>query len=352
MIILKLTDFLKDKIAYGVVYFVSSSIVILIIYLTLIINKLEFPIQNVLYAFLVSLVLFIIFLIYEYTKVNFFYRQLNKMLSSENIFDSILTIGQAKNIEQKLFKTVLLKMYSSYGSRIDEYEEAHKQYIYFVNQWVHQMKTPVSIINLIIQDQCTEENKEMFYSIGEENEKLSQGLDMMLYNARLHEFNHDFNVEIVDIISLIRSVTNDNKKSLIRHSIFPKIIGDNVNIESDKKWLSFVINQIVINAIKYTKVVDRTKRSIIFHINDETSKVVLSIEDNGIGIPSEDLSRVFKAFFTGKNGRKSSESTGMGMYLSKQICQELGHELTVESEEGEGTNFYITFYKGKNIFKL
>jgi signal transduction histidine kinase len=214
------------------------------------------------------------------------------------------------------------------------------------------MKTPVSIINLILQDQNKEENKELFISLSEENDKISQGLDMMLYNARLQEFNHDFSVEALNLNSLVRKVTNNNKKALIRNSIFPKITGESTEIKSDNKWLSFVINQIVINAIKYTKVAKRAKRTIIFTISEETSKFVLSIEDNGIGIPKEDLDRVFNAFFTGKNGRKTSESTGMGMYLSKKICTELGHELTVEAEEGKGTIFHITFYKEKNIFKF
>lgn len=352
MIALKLIDFLKDKIAYCVVYFLSNFLVILVIYLTLIINKLDFPLRNALYTFLVSLILFIILLIYEYTKANSFYKQLNNLLSSDDIIENILTLGESRNQEQKLSKAVLVRIFSSYRIKTDEYEEFHKQYIYFINQWVHQMKTPVSIINLILQDQNKEENKELFISLSEENDKISQGLDMMLYNARLQEFNHDFSVEALNLNSLVRKVTNNNKKALIRNSIFPKITGEATEIKSDNKWLSFVINQIVINAIKYTKVAKRAKRTIIFTISEETSKFVLSIEDNGIGIPKEDLGRVFNAFFTGKNGRKTSESTGMGMYLSKQICTELGHELTVEAEEGKGTIFHITFYKEKNIFKF
>ncbi|WP_032079721.1 ATP-binding protein, partial [Clostridium drakei] len=120
----------------------------------------------------------------------------------------------------------------------------------------------------------------------------------------------------------------------------------------NKKWIYFVINQIVINAIKYSKMKIQDNKYITFKIKDENSRIVLSIIDEGIGIPKEDLNRVFNAFFTGKNGRKSDESTGMGMYLAKKICDKLGHKILVESEENKGSTFSIIFFKGKNLFKF
>lgn len=349
---LKIIDFLQDRFSYGVAYLISNSLIILVMSLTLLTNKKQIPLENILYALLISLVVFIVFLIYEYNKISPFSGQLKSMLSSDNILESILNIKHIKNKEQELVKNVFLNIYKFYINKVDKYEESHNQYTIFVNQWVHQMKTPVSVINLILQDQFEEEYKHIFSSIEEENEKLSQGLDMMLYNARLNEFNHDFNVETVDILALTQKVINHNKKSFIGCNIYPKVSGSQIKIHSDKKWLYFVINQIVINAIKYTKIAHREKRIINLTISDDTSNIILSIEDNGIGIPKEDLGRIFNAFFTGKNGRKTSESTGMGLYLSKRICEELGHKLTVESEEGVGTKFNIIFHKEKNIFTL
>lgn len=261
-------------------------------------------------------------------------------------------MGEAKTIEQRLFIKLLRELHKSYQGKIYRYEEIQKHYSNFINQWVHQMKTPVSVINLILEEENTAEFKEVFDSIGEENEKISQGLNIMLYNARINEFNHDFNVEDIDILLILRKVINDNKKLLIRHKIFPQIKGETKIVQTDKKWIYFVINQIIINSIKYTAVTEKDKKTIKLNIKEDYNKIVVSIQDSGIGIPKEDLGRIFNAFFTGKNGRKTPESTGMGMYLSKRICSELGNELYVESEEGEGTIFYIVFYKGKNIFKL
>lgn len=346
-------DFLKDRIPYIAVYFFSTLSAVIIMYLTFFIKGDDISINNVLYAFIVSASLLLVFLFYDYYRNRSFYKQLELISNSKEDLDYILNLGTPNSNEQELFKRILLNTYKLCGDKTIKYEEAHKQYIYFVNQWVHQMKTPVSVINLLLQDAQSEDNKESYSSIAEENEKLSHGLDMMLYNARLSDFNLDFNVETLDIISIIRKVINDNKKSLIRHHIFPKIhCNDELVVHTDRKWIYFVINQIVINAIKYSKAETGESKNISFKIYGEDSKIILSISDEGIGIPKEDLSRVFNAFFTGKNGRKTSESTGMGMYLAKRVCDELGHNITVESEEGKGATFLIEFYGGKNIFEF
>lgn len=342
-------NFLKDKITFTAAYFISISLVILIMYLTVYIKTADFPLMNTLYAYLISAVIYIIMIIYEYSKVRSFNRQLYEALDSDNIIEGILNVSEIKTEEQQLFKKVIINLHKAFEKNIIKYEEVQKHNMIFINQWVHQMKTPVSVINLILQEDNIGGFKE---SIKEENEKISQGLNIMLYNARMNEFNHDFVVESVDLMSILRSVVNDNKKSLIRYRIFPKITGDTVRIETDKKWIQFVINQIIINAIKYTNAAKRDKKAININIKDDDKKTILSIKDNGIGIPKEDIGRVFNAFFTGKNGRKTSESTGMGMYLAKRICEELGHELIVNSKEEKGTEFSIVFLKGKNIFKL
>ncbi|EJP6472582.1 sensor histidine kinase [Clostridium sp. FAM 1755] len=349
---MKFIDFLKDRLSYIIIYFISISLVILIMHLTLFIKVVDFPMTNILYAYFVSMVILIIFLIYEYSKVRIFYKQLYRALNSEDIIEDIINVGEVRTGEQKFFTRLLMKIHKTYEEKIYKYEDIQKHYSNFINQWVHQMKTPVSVINLILEEENTAEFKEVFDSIGEENEKISQGLNIMLYNARINEFNHDFNVEGIDILLILRQVINDNKKLLIRNKIFPQITGEDAIIQTDKKWIYFVINQIVINAIKYTVATEKDKKTINFKIEEDTAKITVSIQDNGIGIPKEDLGRVFNAFFTGKNGRKTSESTGMGMYLAKRICSELGNELYVESEEGKGTTFHIVFYKGKNIFKL
>lgn len=344
---------LKDRIGYAAVFFINTLLVILTMNLTLIINERKIPKENIFYAFLISTALFLIYIIFDYIRVKPFYNDLNKASDSNGDLDSILNMAEAKTVEQLVFNKILHQFYKTCNDKLSKYEENQKQYICFINQWVHQMKTPVSVISLLLQDKNNENFNETLESIAEENEKITHGLDMMLYNARLSRFNLDFKVEKLDLLPLIRRVINDNKKALIRYSIYPKVIcQENMEVETDSKWIAFVINQILVNAIKYSKDISSEEKYITFEVKDEGLRVVLSIEDHGIGIPKEDRSRVFNAFFTGKNGRKTSESTGMGMYLSKRVCDELGHGLTLESEEGKGTKFFIIFYKGKSIFNL
>ncbi|URZ16544.1 sensor histidine kinase [Clostridium felsineum] len=345
-------EFIKDRTSYIIIYGLSTAVAIIIMNLTLIINRVYISKTNILYAFLISAILIIVFLMHDYYKNKRFYNQLNLILKAEEDLDSILNLGRGNTAEEKLFRKILLNVYRLSENKTVKYEKQHKEYIYFVNQWVHQMKTPVSVINLTLQDEINEENKEVFESILEENEKLQHGIDMMLYNARLNEFNLDFNVEELSITKVLRQVINDNKKSLIRYHIFPRIIEEEeVLVETDRKWIKFVINQIVINAIKYSKT-EKGDKHITFEVKEEKSKIILKIVDEGIGIPKEDINRVFDAFFTGKNGRKTDESTGMGMYLSKKICGELGHDIFAETNKVKGASFSIVFYKGKNIFKL
>lgn len=338
-----------EKISFIIMFFASTTIAILVMALTVIIKISYIPLINIVYAYLLSTLMYIVFLIYDYLKVRRFNNKLLEVLNSKIPIENILNINDNETVEQQIISDMFRKLHRTFEKSIVQYEEKEKQNQIFTNQWVHQMKTPVSVIALILQESNIDNFKD---SIREENEKLAQGLNIMLYNARVNKFNHDFVIEETDIVSVLRKVINDNKKALIRNNIFPKIIGETVMVETDKKWIYFVLSQLLINAIKYTSAAIRNKRSITFNIITAEGKCIITIKDNGIGIPREDLGRIFDAFFTGKNGRKTSESTGMGLYLAKRICKELGHELKVSSGESEGAAFSIIFFKGKNIFKL
>lgn len=172
---MKFIDFLKDRIAYIIVYFISISLVILIMHLTLFIKVIDFPITNILYAYFVSIVILIIFLLYEYSKVRVFYKQTYRALNSKDIIEDIVNISEVRTREQNFYR-VIKKLHKSYESKIYKYEDIQKHYSNFINQWVHQMKTPVSVINLILEEENLCECKEVFDSIGEENEKYHKGL--------------------------------------------------------------------------------------------------------------------------------------------------------------------------------
>jgi len=322
-------------------------------HLSIVISLGNYPMENMAYAIVLSTVFLIIFLIIDYSRKLPFYRSIDNIKNHNNKIENVLGVGEIHSREHLLFRDTLLGNYKYYKNNLDKYEENQKQYMYFTSQWVHQMKTPVSVINLLLQDKDLNNFYEVLESIEEENEKLSHGLEMMLYNTRLSQFNLDFRVEQVDVLNIVRDVINENKKLLIRYSIFPKIEGEKgLIVETDRKWIRFIINQILNNAIKYSKDVKEDNKLIIFKAEKEHNRSNISIMDEGVGIPQQDLRRVFDPFFTGENGRIFSESTGMGMYLAKKVCSNLGHKIIVESEQGKWTRFSIIFHSGESIFKL
>ena len=349
---MRLIDFIKDRLAYYIIYLSSTALVMLTMLLAGDIYVVSFNKGSAVYAFLLSFILLISFIAIDYTKNKSFYSYLHKLEQNMDNLESVLTDAGFSTHEQRLYKRILTKGYKHYKDSLSRYEENQRQYTVFMNQWIHQMKTPVSVINLLLQD-LGSDKKELRDSITEENDKIARGLEIMLFNARLSQFNLDFLVESQELSMIIREVINSHKKYFIRYSIYPKLTGDmEVLVESDKKWIAFVINQIIINSIKYSKDIVKENKQLLIDIKKETDQVRLSIQDEGIGIPKEDIGRVFNAFFTGKNGRKTSESTGMGLYLSKRICDELGHGLYIEAEEGMGTKLTLVFKKGKNLYKL
>jgi Signal transduction histidine kinase len=343
-------QYVKDRAAYIIIYYLSIMFTIVIMQFDRIIEGRDIKLGSWVYALVISSFFIILFLIIDYHRKKGFYTILSSIQKSRGRLDEIFK-ARGSNEEHTLFIKVLSDSYSAYEEKLVHYRERQKEHLNFINQWVHQMKTPVSVINLTLQN--GEFGREQAESIREEADKLSHGLEMALYTARITDFEMDFKIEKVDIISTARSVINEHKKEFIAYSIFPEINGEaGAYVVSDAKWIRFVINQIINNSIKYSKNKDTDRKSVQVHAAENKDAVVLSITDYGVGIPKGDLSRVFNPFFTGTNGRAFSESTGMGMYLSKIICDKLGHKIGIESREGEWTKVTIVFCRGRSLYNL
>lgn len=354
---MRLKDFLKDKFLYIIIYFISIILVIAIMMLDLRIRKESLKLSNITYALILSSIFLGIFLFIDYRKKKKFYNSISSILDKEKDLTHIFNIPDNISIEYDSFKEILINNYGDYIDTLERYRKSAETQNYFNNRWIHQMKTPVSVIKLILENEKDKKldgnTKKNYESIAEEIEKLSHGLEMALYTLRVSNFEVDFKVEDVSLFQIVRSIINENKNAFIVNSIYPKIISEeDIIIKSDKKWIKFVVNQIISNSIKYSKVKDSNNKPINIKVYDEGEKTVLSIEDKGVGIPKQDLDRIFEPFFTGKNGRRYLESTGMGLYLVKDICDKLGHDIFIESIEGEGTIARIIFYHGKSIYNL
>jgi signal transduction histidine kinase len=354
---MSIKDYLKDRLLYILFYFINTFLVILVMTLSLIIGKVRIPIADAAYVFLLSVVFLVLLLSIDYLKKREFYKALSQSLREGEDLEQIFSLPDNIDREHDVVKKLLTKSYMTFENKLDRYRKTYKNQMYFNNCWIHQMKTPVSVIKLALENEKEKnidaKTRKSYESMEEEIEKLSNGLELALYTLRVNDFELDFKVEEMSLLEIVRNVINENKNAFIVNSIYPKIPSEeDLRVKSDKKWIKFVIGQIVNNSIKYSKVKARDSKAVIFRLYREDNRSILSIEDMGVGIPTEDLGRIFNPFFTGKNGRTYLESTGMGLYLAKEICAKLGHSLEVESVEGEGTTIGIIFHKGKSIYNL
>lgn len=295
-------------------------------------------VNTAIYAALLSGSILALYLTYRYLANRSFYRRLSQPSAS---FDDFKTGSSASGAQHTPLADALQELqrhqYRAYQSELLHYQHKNEEHTQFINQWVHQMKTPIAVMHLLIQ----EEDDNRSSAIGDELERLRKGLETVLYTSRLERFEHDLHVESLSLEELVRRAVSSQKRLFIRSSVFPEIAVDRkIRIVSDEKWLSFVLVQVMTNAVRYSA---GKGRNIHFDGYEKEGKAVLVIRDEGIGIPNSDLPKVFDAYFTGENGRKYEESTGMGLYLVRQICEKLNHRAELESVVGEGTTVTITF---------
>jgi len=280
-------------------------------------------------------------------------------IHSKEPLEAIYILHGEVSKEQELMQQLLVNQQRMYKSQLDAMERKREIQHHFTLQWVHQMKTPLSVLDMQLQQTAdrlkqgkslsTNEQADLSRSMSEETEKLNNGLDLMLSSARLDKLELDLHIKPVELHTVIREYINRYKKLLIQYSIFPKLTGEAI-AATDQKWFGFIMNQLITNAIKYSKLKAGSK-SLYIVIDKQSDVTSVTIKDEGIGIAATDIKRIFDPFFTGQNGRMTGESTGMGLYLAKEVCQRLGHMLKVSSSQGEGAEFTLII-KESGIHRL
>lgn len=231
-------------------------------------------------------------------------------------------------------------LYKVYQDEAQTLYSAQTRQIEFMNHWVHQMKTPISVVNLLLQEESLDRQ-----SIAEELERLQNGLNTVLLSASLETFERDMTVENLNLKQLVQETINEHKRLLITNKVFPSVtIDEDIQIASDRKWLKIVIGQFITNAVKYTF---EEGKKIYVTAEILPDEIAFSIRDEGIGIPQSDMNRITNAFFTGENGRLTGESTGMGLFIAAEVCEKLSHRLQIDSEPEVGTTVTLYFKRQK-----
>lgn len=291
-------------------------------------------VDTAIYSIIMSVLLITSFLVVRYMLRR---RYLNKIADLPKSMDDALQ-KDAKTDEYFKTEAYMQELYRLYQHEVQSLYAIQTRQYKFMNQWIHQMKTPIAVMDLLLQED--EVNRK---SLQEEVERIKRGLEMVLMTARIENFQEDLQIEQVNLKHIIASTVNENKRLFITNRIFPEVnVPDDAIVMSDSKWLQFMIAQFITNAVKYTF---EQNKKIKIEVVDHETFFELSVLDEGIGIPKSDLTRVTKAFFTGENGRKTGESTGMGLYIAREICLKLGHQMHISSEVGKGTTVKVQFQK-------
>ena len=239
--------------------------------------------------------------------------------------------------EGRILCEVAKQTNKSMNDEIAGYRRDSQEYREYIETWVHEVKTPISSSNLIIEN----EKNETTLNLNEELYKIENYVDQALFYSRSNNVEKDYIIRQTTLKELVNSALKKNSSLLIEGRIGVKTSALDKTVFTDAKWTDFILGQILMNAVKYRS---ESPKIEIYGLKNENS-VTLVIADNGIGIPKKDLKRVFEKGFTGDNGRTTAKSTGIGLYLCKKLCTKMDLSISIASTVDSGTIISIVFPK-------
>ena len=296
------------------------------------------------YIPLIIMGLYMISIIIEYFKRKRFYDNLLNMLEELDEKYLITEIIKTPNfLEGQIFKNSLEQIDKSMLENVNKYKYMTEDYKEYIELWIHEIKIPISASKMVIENNKNAITK----SIDEELDKVENYIEQALFYARSNTVEKDYYIRKVVLKEIVNESIKKNKSSLIQEKISIDIHDLDIEVNTDNKWIVFILNQIIQNSIKYRK---KENSVIEIYANQGKENVILYIKDNGIGIKQGEITRVFEKGFTGTNGRLSNKkSTGIGLYLCKKLCNKLGIGIELNSVQNEGTEVKLVFPQNSYI---
>lgn len=248
-------------------------------------------------------------------------------------------IRQPEFLEGEILCDVLYDACKSMNEWVFERERSVKEFTDYVEMWIHEIKLPISALSLMNYNEKTD-----MQSYRRQVNKISHYVEQILYYVRADNPQEDFLMKKCSIKEMVHEVLLEQKETLIAEKFTIAQKNMDAFVVTDAKWVKFMLGQILANSVKYKR---GGQGYLGFEVVETEDSVTLSIEDHGIGVPAADIKRVFDKSFTGNNGRQVAASTGMGLYICQKMCRKLGHEIWMESEEGNFTRVGIRFGKDR-----
>jgi signal transduction histidine kinase len=331
--LLVIIDYLKGKI-----FVIASGIISLLIFI-MVLWLYELPLEPIVYAVILSVAVFSIIALISF--VYYYKRHLLLYKLKKNIVLPNYIFPHPRNLIEKDYQEIIKEIDRYRLKIVNEKNKSYSDMMDYFTIWAHQIKTPIAAMRLILQSEKSEFNDELL----EQLFKTEQYVEMVMQYLRLEDMNSDLVFKKYSLDFIIKQAVRKYSKLFIRKKI--KLNYENLNIDvlTDEKWIVFVLEQILSNSLKYTN-----SGEISIYM-DEAHQDTLVVEDTGIGIEPEDLPRVFEKGFTGYNGRRDKKSTGIGLYLCKQILNKLSHTIEIESHVGKGTKIKVNFHVNEVNFE-
>ena len=329
---MRFDDFLKDKILQIILLLVGffTIEIFLVCFSSNIFLKIYIPVC--------ILVLYFISILIEFCKKNKFYKDVFHLLNDLDEKYLINEIIQNPNFEDgKIFMEILEQTDKSMIENVNKYKYLQEDYKEYIELWIHEVKTPIATSKMIIENNKNDITKKL----DDEIDKIENYTEQALFYARSNVVSQDYYIRKSNLQDIVNEVIHRNKSTLIREKISLNTHDLELEVNTDSKWIVFILNQIIQNSIKYRK--NKNSEIEIFSKRGKEN-VTLFVKDNGIGIKKSEIKRVFDKGFTGTNGRKSNQkSTGIGLYLSKKLCDKLGIGIELKSEEETYTEISLIF---------
>lgn len=254
-----------------------------------------------------------------------------------NIENILELLPEARHFQETTYQRIVNKLSEERQQFLFDLDQKRSEMADYYTLWAHQIKIPIAAVKLLLQN---EEKHSVSYELLEELFKIEQYVEMVLHYVRLESIASDMILKEYDLRSIVSQAAKKYAISFINSKLSFSLEAFSFTVVTDEKWLVFVIEQLISNALKYT-----TSGGVSIYMESQQGRHLLVIKDTGIGIRKEDLPRIFERGFTGFNGRFDKKSTGIGLYLCKQVLGKLSHKIQVFSEVGKGTKVCIDFSK-------
>lgn len=326
-------EYFKDK---GI--FIATNLIVLFFTSTLL-RALRVDTYAIIFTVILNFLASLSYYIYDYYNKKKYYGKVYNILDSlDKKYLISQLIDEGDFLEGKVLYDILTQTDKSMNDEIARFVNDKQEYKEYIELWVHEVKTPIAATKLLIENN----KSKVTDSILEEVEKLENYIEQALFYSRSSEVEKDYIIKKISLKDSISSVIIRNSNALIEKGIKVSIGDCDRDIYCDKKWLEFILHQIVGNSVKY---MNKEKRSLKLTCEEIEQGLILHIIDNGVGMNEKALEKAFDKGFTGDNGRVFKESTGIGLYLCKKLCAKLGLSISIQSKENQGTQVSLLFPK-------